>query len=73
MVAPFLNDLYLTLSSPRLESYRPQPNGTDMEMMVNYFWNIDLAEALVPCLHAAELALRNSIDRTLTAHFGTDM
>ncbi len=42
-------------------------------MLTNYFWNIDLAEALVPCLHAAELALRNSLHNTLTAHFGTDM
>lgn len=73
MVATFVADLHDCLSRPRLEAYRPRPNGTDLEMLTNYFWNIDLAEALVPCLHAADLALRNTLDRTLSAHFGTDL
>lgn len=72
MVAQFVSDLYLALSQDRLEAYRPT-NGTDLEMLTNYFWNIDLAEAVVPSLHAAELALRNSLHTALTAHFGTDM
>lgn len=42
-------------------------------MLTNYFWNIDLAESLVPSLHAAELALRNTIHNALTNHFQTDM
>lgn len=48
-------------------------SGSDLEMLTNYFWNIDLIEALVPCLHAVELALRNSIHAALTAQYGTKM
>ena len=73
MVAQFVTDLHRSLSRDRLEAYRPRPHGTDLEMLTNYFWNIDLAEALVPCLHAAELALRNTVHGTLSAHYGTDM
>ena len=45
---------YLALSQDRLEAYR-SPGGNDLEMLTNYFWNIDLVEALVPCMHAVEL------------------
>ena len=73
MVTQFVADLQASLSLPRLEAYRPTAQGTDLDMVVNYFWNIDLAEALVYCLHAAELALRNSLNDTLTAYFGNAM
>jgi len=72
VVSQFVSNLHLPISQVRLETYRP-PNASDLEMVTNYFWNIDLAEALVPSLHAAELALRNSIHSALAAHFGTDM
>lgn len=42
-------------------------------MVVNYFWNIDLCEALVPCFHALEVAFRNSIHERFTFQYGTDM
>jgi hypothetical protein len=57
---------------PRLEKYRP-PNGSDLEMVVNYFWNVMLSEALYPGLAALEVTLRNSIHNALTAREGTDM
>jgi len=72
VVAQFVSDLHLPISQIRLETYRPV-GGDDLEMVTNYFWNIHLAEALVPSLHAAELALRNSIHTALTAHFNTEM
>jgi hypothetical protein len=72
VVAQFVADLYLPLSRVRLETYGPAGGG-DLEMLTNYFWNIDLAEALVPCLHAVELALRNSVHAALTNRYGTDM
>lgn len=72
MVAQFVADLYLPLSQVRLEAYRPA-GGDDLAMLTNYFWNIDLAEALVPSLHAVELALRNSVHVALTNRYGTDM
>jgi hypothetical protein len=68
----FVTDLYLALSKDRLEAYRPI-GGTDLEMLTNYFWSIDLIEALVPCMHAVELALRNSIHSALTTEHGTEM
>jgi len=42
-------------------------------MIVNYFWNIDLAEALVPSLHSFEVAVRNAIHNAMTGAYGTDM
>ncbi len=68
----FVSELYLALSKDRFEAYRPL-SGSDLDMLTNYFWNIDLVEALVPCLHAVELALRNSIHAALTARYGTNM
>lgn len=71
-LAQFVGDLHLALSRERLESYRPA-GGADLDMLTNYFWNIDLAEALMPTLHGVELALRNSIHTAMTARYGTDM
>jgi hypothetical protein len=48
-----------------LEAYRPA-GADDVEMITNYFWDIDLAESLVPSLHAAELALRNTIHEAMS-------
>lgn len=72
MISQFVSDLQLPLSQIRLETYRPH-NGSDLEMLTNYFWNIDLAEALVPCLHAVELALRNTIHTAFEQYYGTDL
>lgn len=71
MVSQFITDLERALPRVRLENYRP-PNGSDLEMVVNYFHNIELSEALYPILQAFEIALRNSIHTTLTDHFSTD-
>jgi hypothetical protein len=62
----FVSDLNLPLSEIRLESYRPD-GGSDLDMLTNYFWNIDLAEAFVPCLHAVEVAVRNSINTAMAS------
>lgn len=72
MVPQFVSDLHLPLSQIRLESYRPS-NGTDLQMVANYFWDMELAKALTPALHAVEVALRNGIHGTLMNHYGTDM
>lgn len=68
----FVTDLYHALSQDRLEAYR-STDGSDLDMLTNYFWNIDLIEAIVPCMHAVELALRNSIHSALTIQYGTEM
>ncbi len=46
---------------------------SDLEMITNYFWDIDLAEALVPSLHAVELAVRNSMHAALAKRSRTEM
>lgn len=72
MVAQVVADLTLPLSDVRLREYRPV-NGSDVEMITNYFWDIALAEALFPVLHAVELALRNSLHTQLSHRFGSNM
>jgi hypothetical protein len=72
VVDRFVAELYLPLSQVRLESYR-DAGGSDLDMLTNYFWNIDLTEAFVPSLHAIELALRNSIHTAMTNHFEDEM
>ena len=42
-----------------------------MEMLVNYYWNVDLCKAFYPAIHAVEIALRNSIHNAATLHYGT--
>jgi hypothetical protein len=72
VVSQFVADLQRTFSQERLDEYRPA-GGSDLDMIVNYFWDIELAQAIVPCLHAAELALRNSVHNAFTAYYGTEM
>lgn len=72
MVEGFVADLDLSLSWIRLETYRPA-GGSDLEMLTNYFWNIDLAAALLPCMHAVEVALRNTIHAALRSQFASDL
>jgi len=72
MVAQIVTDLQASFSQARLEAYR-QPGGTDLDMVVNYLWNIDLAEAILPSLHVFEIGLRNAIHNALTVSEGTDM
>ena len=72
VVTQFVTDLRRPLSQERLEKYRPAGGG-DLEMLTNYFWNINLAEALIPCMHIVEIALRNTLHTTLSDHFSNDM
>jgi hypothetical protein len=72
MVAQVVADLQGAISTPRLDAYR-QAGGSDLDMVVNYFWNIELAEAIVPALHACEIALRNAIHKAMTKATGNEM
>lgn len=70
MVAGFVAELQLPVSHARLEAYRPG-GGSDIEMVINYLWNIELNKALYPCLQVLEVSLRNSIHTAATVHYGT--
>lgn len=69
MVTRFVANLERPVSRVRLESYRG--GGSDMDMVVNYFYNLELSESLYPSLHAFEVALRNSVHEVLADHFQT--
>ena len=68
MVAQLVEALKLPVSAIRMEAYRPDGGG-DLQMIVNYIWNIELSEALYPCLQSFEIALRNSVHQALADQF----
>lgn len=70
MVDQFVVALHVPLSRIRLERYR-SPDGPNLHMLANYFWNMNLAKALFPALHAVEVALRNTVHTTLTNRYRT--
>ena len=69
MVAQFVASLERPISRVRLENYRA--GGSDLDMIVNYFYNLELSEALYPSLQAFEISFRNSVHSALADHFGT--
>ncbi len=69
MVEQLIASLEGPISRVRLESYRD--NGDDLDMVVNYFHNLELSEALYPSLQAFEVTFRNSLHDALTRHFET--
>jgi hypothetical protein len=71
-VMQFFADFNLEVSSARLATYR-RASGSDLQTVVDYLWNMALAEALSPSLAALEVGVRNSIHDALTAFYGTDL
>jgi hypothetical protein len=65
-----INDLLPSISPSRLQRYQSAA-GDPLETIVNYLWNMALAESLYCSLSAVEVALRNALHDTLTRHFGT--
>jgi hypothetical protein len=68
----FVAELKASFSEPRLERYRRTAEASDLDMLINYFWNMALADALHCSLSVAEVLLRNAIHHTLSAHCGRD-
>ncbi|WP_455233658.1 Abi family protein [Geopseudomonas aromaticivorans] len=52
-----------TFSKPRLARYAANPRGADAA--IAYAHNMLLAEAIMPCLHVLEVALRNAVHNAL--------
>ena len=74
VVDQFVQAMAMPISVPRLERYRPKTGAApNLHMLTNYFWNMDLAEALFPSLHAVEVALRNTINTTLVGRCNTPL
>lgn len=59
------------ISNERINSYQNvfQPTN-DIELMGVYLWNAHVSGAIYPMIGAAEITLRNAIDRALRAHLG---
>ena len=60
----------------RFDRYFQDSGGREIEAVAKYRWNLELSAALIPCLEASELALRNAIHQAmckayLPAHEGT--
>lgn len=62
----------LAIDSAARRRYRPTAPSADpdLDTVVNYFWNMALADALYCSLCAVEIALRNTIHTSLSRHFG---
>lgn len=58
-------------SALRLDRFRPKGGVSDLDTLINYFWNIALAEALLCPVGSVEVMLRTTIHDTLSTHFGT--
>lgn len=59
------------ISNERINSYQNvfQPTS-DIELMGVYLWNAHVSGAIYPIIGAAEITLRNAIDRALRRHLG---
>ena len=60
------------LSNERFETYRRWADGDEALAVRLYTFNVQLSAALYSPLHILEVALRNLVDRRLTAIYGPD-
>jgi hypothetical protein len=59
------------ITNERINSYQTVFRPTnDIELMGAYLWNAHVCGAIYPLVGAAEVTLRNAIDRALRAHLG---
>jgi len=66
---PLLIDNLIT--NERLNSYKTTfKTNTDIELIGAYLWNINVCSELYHLISAAEITLRNAIDKVLTADLG---
>lgn len=66
----FYPNLLNTLSSPRIAAYYDgQPNPVNLDVTSAYIHNIRVSQALNPCMHLLEVALRNNMHGALAKTF----
>ena len=70
MVTQFVAELKGVLSDPRLERYRQPAGARDLDMLINYYWNMAIADSLLCSLSVVEILLRNSIHNALSDFYG---
>ena len=67
----YFGEFQMSASAERLKPYLNDVDET--QAFALYLWNIALCESLYPCLNCLEVALRNSIHRSASTKFGTDL
>lgn len=63
--ASFFYEKFACSAPLRFKRYLELSGERELEAIAKYRWNLELSEALIPCLHSAELALRNSIHEAM--------
>lgn len=63
-----INDLEI-FSSERLLRYKLHASDSEEIVLKRYLWNIQLSEACYPALSLVEVALRNRVDKAISAYF----
>ena len=68
------DELTVIFSQERLEGYLSHThcNNSKNEALIAYSWNIELSQAFYPALQILEIALRNSLDKSITENFQTE-
>lgn len=59
-----LKALQAALSQERLQAYATKEDSDDLDAVSRYFWNVALATAIQPALHALEITVRNHLYAT---------
>lgn len=60
------------LSPARFGVYTQFHGPSEAEALAAYIWNMEVSASLLPAVHAAEVLLRNEIDRVLMGAYGPD-
>lgn len=67
----YLGRLRAQLTESRLTPYLRAERGDVGRAIARYYWNVELCRAYYPVLQAIEVALRNNLDRAISAHYST--
>lgn len=65
----FLAARFSASAPARFRTYLEQAKNRQLEALCLYRWNLQLSEALCPCLHASEVTLRNAVHRAMCSAY----
>lgn len=63
-------EVQVSLAAERLRLYRSRADADPIDALARYLWNMSLCEALYPPLQGLELALRNTLHKSISARTG---
>lgn len=65
----FFYENFTASAPPRFERFLVESGNRQLEACAKYRWNLKLSESLLPCFHAIEVTLRNSIHRAMVEKY----